>query len=285
MVMTQSFPNLGFGLGLRAPHYEEILATRPKSIDWFEIISENFLDAHEGYWDFLATLRRDYPFVMHGVSMSIGSTDPFDETYIEKLKALMAFLEPAWVSDHLCFTGLNSHNTHDLLPLPYTEEALRHVTNRIDEMQGKLGRRLVFENPSTYLEFAASTIPEWEFLSAMTKATGCGLLLDINNVYVNAFNHGFSARTYIDALPADSIAQIHLAGHLNKGTHIIDTHDHPVIDEVWNLYTYAMQRIGFRSTMIEWDDNIPPLSELIAELAKARHRAEPEAKNALQRRA
>ena len=268
--MTTTYPHLGFGLGLRAPHYEEILRDRPQNIDWFEIISENFLDAHEGYWDFLETLRSTYPFVMHGVSMSIGGTDPFDADYIRKMKKLIEFLQPAWVSDHLCFTGINRHNTHDLLPIPLTEESLRHVTARIDEMQNHLNRKLVFENPSSYLEFAQSDIPEAEFMAAMAKSTGCGILLDVNNVYVSAFNHGFDAKAYIDAIPADAIAQIHLAGHDHRGTHIIDTHDRAVIDPVWDLYAYALRQKGFHSTMVEWDDRIPPLPELIAALDKAR---------------
>lgn len=284
--MKDTYSNLGFGLGLRAPHYDEILRDRPKSVDWLEIISENYLDAHEGYWDFLAELRRDYPFVMHGVSMSIGGTDPFDENYVRKLKNLIKHLEPAWVSDHLCFTGMNSHNTHDLLPVPYTQESLRHITSRIHEMQEKLGQRLVMENPSTYLEFAESDIPEAEFMAEMAKKTGCGILLDVNNVYVSSFNHGFDAEAYIDTIPADTIAQIHLAGHQNNGTHIIDTHDNHVIDAVWNLYAYAIRQKGFRSTMIEWDEKIPLLSTLIAELDKVRTvSAREDGAHAVQRRA
>jgi uncharacterized protein len=284
-MLQNSCHNLGFGLGLRAPHYEEILRDRPKNIDWFEIISENYLDAHEGYWDFLADIRRDYPIVMHGVSMSIGGTDPFDAAYVQKLKNLIDFLQPAWVSDHLCFTAVKSHNTHDLLPIPYTQESLRHVSARILEMQERLGRALVIENPSTYLEFEASEIPEAEFLSLMAEATGCGLLLDINNVYVSSFNHNFDARAYVDAIPARSIAQIHLAGHQNLDTHIIDTHDDHVIDPVWDLYAYALAQKGARSTMIEWDDKIPPLATLIAELDKARAIAAQQEMHVLQRRA
>jgi uncharacterized protein (UPF0276 family) len=268
--MNTLFPNLGFGLGLRAPHYEEILRDRPKQVGWFEIISENFLDAHEGYWEFLAELRQDYPFALHGVSMSIGGSDPINEDYVRKLKRLIDFIEPAWVSDHLCFTGVHSHNTHDLLPIPYTKDSLRHVISRIDTMQERLGRRLVFENPSTYLEFQQSDIPEAEFLRALAQATGCGLLLDVNNVYVTCFNHGLDPHGYIDCVGDCSVAQFHLAGHQNNGTHIIDTHDAPVIDSVWDLYAETIAKTGFRSTMIEWDDKIPSLATLIAELEKAR---------------
>jgi len=279
------FPHLGFGLGLRAPHYDAILRDRPKNIDFFEIISENFIEAHEGYWDFLTDLRRDYAFVMHGVSMSIGGTDPLNDNYFHKLKKLADHLQPAWVSDHLCFTGLGGHNTHDLLPLPYTQESLRHLIARVQAAQEKLGRTLVIENPSTYLEFQESDIPEWEFLRDLAKATGCGILLDVNNVYVSAFNHGYDTKTYIDAIPADAIAQIHLAGHQNNGTHIIDTHDHPVVDPVWALYAYTMAAKGLRSTMIEWDDRIPSFDVLTAELDKARAIAAPETRHAIQRRA
>ncbi len=270
--MTNTYPYLGFGLGLRAPHYDDILRDRP-AVDWFEIISENFLDAHGGYWEFLTDLRRDYPFVMHGVGLSIGGDDPLDRDYLNKLRQLECFLHPAWVSDHLCFTTHGGHNTHDLLPIPYTEPMLHHVADRVRQVQDFLGRPLVLENPSTYLAFNASTIPEWEFLARLAQDTGCGLLLDVNNVYVSAFNHGFDAQNYIDAIPAEHIAQIHLAGHCHKGTHIIDTHDAHVADPVWELYAYAMRRKGRISTMIEWDDAIPPLSALITELTQARHYA------------
>src|SRR5271170_3151945 len=227
-----NYPNLGFGLGLRSPHYDLIVEQRPKTVDWFEIISENFLESHKGYWDFLADLRRDYPIVMHGVGMSIGSTDPLNRDYLEKLKTLADFLQPPWLSDHLCWTGVHGKNTHDLLPVPYTEESLRHIVGRIRQVQDILERRILLENPSTYVEFADSKMPEWEFLARMAEEADCGLLLDINNVYVSAFNHGYDAKTYIDAIPQERIVQIHLAGHENFGTHIVDTHDHPVIGEV-----------------------------------------------------
>ncbi|MBI3419117.1 MAG: DUF692 domain-containing protein [Proteobacteria bacterium] len=264
-----AYPYLGFGLGLRAPHYEQVLREQP-DVDWFEIISENFIDAHQGYWDYLADLRCDYPLVMHGVSLSIGSPDPLNQEYLRKLKKLADFIKPAWLSDHLCFTGLGGHNTHDLLPLPYTQEALRHVIARVDEAQERLGRVIVLENPSTYFEYRQSELAEWDFLRELAKATGCGILLDVNNVYVSAFNHGFDPKTYIDAIPAEAIAQIHLAGHKNKGTHIVDTHDAPVIEDVWGLYATTIAQKGSISTLIEWDENIPPLATLLAEMEKAR---------------
>jgi uncharacterized protein (UPF0276 family) len=268
--MHAASQHLGFGLGLRAPHYETILATRPKGVDWFEIISENFIDAHSGYWDFLSDLRRDYPIIMHGVSLNIGSTDPLNMVYLAKLKKLADHLNVPWFSDHLCWTGVNAHNSHDLLPLPYTEEMLAHIATRIDQLQQTMGRRFVLENPSSYLEFNASTIPEWEFLARLAHQTGCGLLLDVNNVYVSAFNHGFDAKKFIDAIPASAIAQIHLAGHRNFGTHIIDTHDGHVIDDVWALYDYTIRSKGAVATMVEWDDDIPEFDVLLAEIDKAR---------------
>lgn len=271
--MKTTYPYIGFGLGLRATHYDLILQTRPKSVDWFEIISENFIDAHKGYWDFMADLRQDYPIIMHGVSLNIGSSDPLDSGYLKKLKKLADFLQPPWISDHLCWTGVNSKNTHDLLPVPYTPQTLTHICERIKQVQEFMERPFILENPSTYLEFNESSIPEWEFLAELTRNTGCGLLLDVNNIYVNSFNHGYDAKKYIDAIPAASIAQIHLAGHHNFGTHIVDTHDAHVKNEVWDLYGYAIKSKGKISTMIEWDDNIPEFEVLLAELNKARRLA------------
>jgi len=265
-----AYPDIGFGLGLRSPHYDTILEHRPKKIDWFEIISENFMEAHKGYWDFLADLRRDYPMVMHGVGMSIGSTDCLNLDYLKKLKALADFLQPPWLSDHLCWTGVHGKNTHDLLPVPYTEESLRHIVERIKKVQDILGRRILLENPSIYLEFTVSGITEWDFLARMSEDADCGLLLDVNNVYVSAFNHGYDAKKYIDAIPSDRVVQIHLAGHKNYGTHIIDTHDAHVLDDVWKLYEYTIATKGKVSTMVEWDDNIPAWDVLVAELEKAR---------------
>lgn len=273
VIPSSCYPYLGFGLGLRAKHYDVILETRPKNVDWFEIISENFIEAHKGYWDFLADLRRDYPIIMHGVSLNIGSADPLNQAYLTKLKALANFLQPPWLSDHLCWTGVSGKNTHDLLPVPYTPQILKHVTERIKHVQDFLQRPFILENPSTYLEFTESIIPEWEFLAEICKNTGCGMLLDINNIYVNSFNHGYDAKKYIDAISAESIAQIHLAGHHNFGTHIVDTHDAHVKDDVWDLYAYAIKTKGKISTMIEWDDNIPEFDVLLAEIGKARQLA------------
>jgi len=270
VVPSSVYHVLGFGLGLRAPHYSEILETRPKTIDFFEIISENFIDAHSGYWDFLADLRCDYPIIMHGVSLNIGSPDALNFEYLAKLKKLADFLDVPWFSDHLCWTGANAHNSHDLLPLPYTKEMLSYIVERVKRVQDFVGREFIMENPSSYLEFAESTIPEYEFLAEIAERADCGVLLDVNNVFVSAFNHGFDAKKYIDTIPAERIAQIHLAGHSNFGTYIIDTHDKNVTDEVWKLYEYATKIKGEKSTMIEWDENIPEFSELVAELKKAR---------------
>ena len=264
------YQNIGFGLGLRSPHYDEIIANRPKQVDWFEIISENFIDAHQGYWEFLADLRENYPIVMHGVSLSIGSPDPINKEYLKKLAKLADFLQVPWLSDHLCWTGMNGKNTHDLLPLPYSEEMLAHVTSKIQQVQETLGRNIVIENPSSYVEFKASQMSEVEFLARLVELTDCGILLDVNNVFVSAFNHGFDAKEYIDAMPAANIAQIHLAGHKNFGTHIIDTHDDFILDDVWRLYDYTIKTKGQISTMIEWDENIPEFAILLAELEKAR---------------
>lgn len=264
-----NIPNLGFGLGLRAPHYDEILKKRP-NIDWFEIISENFIDAHQGYKDFLAELRQDYPFVMHGVSLSIGSTDPINKEYLSKLKNLADFIQPIWVSDHLCFTGVMGVNTHDLLPVPYTDEALKHIASRIRIVQEILERPLILENPSSYIEFKGSSMSEPEFISLLANEADCGLLLDINNIYVSAFNHGLDAKEYIDTIPADRIVQIHLAGHKDCGDYKIDTHDREVTDEVWQLYAYTIATKGKKSTMVEWDEHIPEFATLLAEVEKAR---------------
>lgn len=261
---------LGFGLGLRTPHYETFLNERPRSVAWLEIISENYMRAHPGYWRMLADLRQDYPLVMHGVSLSIGATDALDADYLSDLKKLADHLEVAWVSDHLCYTGVNHENTHDLLPIPYTEEALRHLIPRVHAVQEMLGRPMVFENASSYLEFAGATMDEPEFFRALVQATGCGILLDVNNVYVSSFNHGWDAKAYIDAIPAEAIVQYHLAGHTDKKSHLIDTHNAPVIDPVWDLYRYTLETKGMISTMIEWDTDIPAFTVLEAELEKAK---------------
>ncbi len=262
-------PSQGFGLGLRTAHYEEIAALRP-AVDWFEILSENYLVPGGKPLDWLDRIRAEYPVVMHGVSMSIGSTDPLDRAYLRQLKTLAGRVEPLWISDHLCWTGVATRNLHDLMPLPYTEEALRHVAARVGEVQDFLGRRILIENVSSYVTYTDSAMEEWEFLAELAGRADCLLLLDVNNIYVSAFNHGFDPQHYLAAIPAGRVQQIHLAGHHNRGDCIVDTHDAPVIDPVWDLYASAIRQLGPVSTMIERDDNIPPLAELLAELDHAR---------------
>ncbi len=259
----------GFGLGLRSEHYADFAQAQP-GVDWLEVISENFLVPGGKPLHHLERIRRDHPVVMHGVSMSIGSTDPLDLAYLRELKALAQRIEPAWISDHLCWTGVDHHNLHDLLPLPYTEAALRHVVQRVQQVQELLGRRLLLENVSSYVSFAGDEMSEWEFIAELMRRADCELLLDVNNVYVSSVNHGFDAKTFINAMPRERVRQIHLAGHEDHGDHLIDTHDHPVCEAVWQLYAYTVQRLGGVPTMIERDDHIPPLPELLAELAVAR---------------
>ncbi len=261
-------PNLGLGVGLRNKHLNTIL-TQGAGVEWFEIISENFIDNY-GYSRYaLDQIKEQVPIVMHGVSLSIGSTDPLNFDYLAKLKSLAADIQPAWISDHLCWTGIASVNSHDLLPLPLNEESLKHVVARVAMVQDYLDRPLVLENPSTYVQFQHSTFTEWEFLAELTRQTGCGLLLDVNNVYVSAFNHQFDPETYIRNLPHDRIVQIHLAGPTDCGDYLIDTHDQPVPTAVWHLYALAQQLTGGVSTLLEWDANIPDYPELLNELRKA----------------
>ena len=266
-------PFLGFGLGLRPEHYPAVLEDRP-AVDWFEIISENYLVAGGKPLYFLDRIREHYPMVMHGVSLSIGGCDPLDPGYLAALKRLAARVEPAWISDHLCWTGIDGRNLHDLLPLPYTEEAIAHVAGRVGQVQDCLGRQILLENVSSYVTYTDSRISEWEFLSAVAERADCHILLDVNNVYVSAHNHGFDPLAYLDGVPPGRVRQIHLAGHSHNGSLIVDTHDHPVPDPVWALYAEAIARLGPVSTMIERDDDIPPLEALLAELAQARSLAE-----------
>ncbi len=262
-------PNLGMGVGLRSPHYPYLLRNRP-SVDWFEVISENYIDSQGRPRAVLNAIAEHYPVVMHGVSMSIGSCDPLNRDYLQKLKRLAGEINACWISDHLCWTGIAGHNSHDLLPIPLTEESLAHVVERVRVVQEILERPLVLENPSTYVTFKASTIPEWDFLSRLTEETGCGLLLDVNNVYVSSRNHGFDPIEYIENVPHDRIVQVHLAGHTDFGTHCIDTHDGPVVDPVWELYRLVCQKTGGVSTLLEWDAQIPEFPVVHAELLKAR---------------
>jgi len=261
--------NLGFGLGLRVDHYETILNSEP-AVDWFEIISENYLVPGGKPLHYLDRIRERYPLVMHGVSMSIGSTDPLNVDYLKQLKELARRVEPAWISDHLCWTGVHGTNLHDLLPLPYTEETIAHVAARIREVQDYLGRQMLIENVSSYVSYAQSQLSEWDFLRTVCERADCLLLFDVNNVYVSSVNHGFDPLDYLNGIPAERVQQMHLAGHEDHGRYIIDTHDHPVPDPVWELYAQALRRFGPVSTMIERDDNIPPLDELVTELDHAR---------------
>ena len=262
-------PPLGFGLGLRVEHYEAILAQRP-DIDWLEALTENYLVPGGKPLHYLTRIRERYPLVLHGVSLSIGSTHPLDREYLAQVKALAARIEPEWISDHLCWTGIAGRNVHDLLPLPYTEEALANVVERVRTVQDILGRRILLENVSSYVTFRDSRLTEWEFLTAVAEQSDCLILLDINNIYVSSVNHEFDPHDYLNAIPVERVQQMHLAGHEDHGDYLIDTHDHPVPDPVWGLYAAAVQRFGNVATMIERDANIPPLEELCAELAAAR---------------
>ncbi|MFI5007823.1 MAG: DUF692 domain-containing protein [Solirubrobacterales bacterium] len=269
-------PDLGIGVGLRTVHFGHILAQQPP-VDWFEVLSENFLDTGGRPLYVLDQVAERYPVALHGVSMSIGSTDPLDLGYLGKLKALADRTRARWVSDHLCWTGVLGRNTHDLLPMPYTEEALRHTITRVREVSERLERPLVLENPSSYVQFAGSTMSEWEFLSRLAEQADCGLLLDVNNVFVSAFNHGFDPLEYIAGIPADRVVQYHVAGHTNKGTHILDTHSDHALPEVWELYRLAWKRTGATATLYEWDEDIPEFDVVHAEARKAlEHRDTPE---------
>lgn len=271
-------PDLGVGVGLRIPHYEAIFSSFPH-IDWFEIISENFMVRGGKPLANLDRILAHYPVIQHGVSLSIGSTDPLDFDYLRQLKNLLHHVRCPWVSDHLCFTNAGGVNSHDLLPLPYTEEALRHVASRARIVQDFLEVPFALENASSYLTYTSSAMTEWAFLSAIADEANCGILLDVNNIYVSSYNHGFDPSEYVAAVPAHRVVQIHLAGHTNYGKYIIDTHSDHVIDPVWDLYRQAIRRIGSVSTLIEWDDDIPPLETLLAEAERARQIRDAEVAN------
>jgi uncharacterized protein (UPF0276 family) len=261
--------NLGLGVGLRSTHFAHLLQHWP-DVDWFEIISENYMDSRGRQRYVLDQLAERYTIVMHGVSLSIGSTDPLNLDYLKSLKRLADAVQVKWVSDHVCWTGVAGRNTHDLLPLPYTEASLKHVVDRIRIVQQVLERPLVLENPSSYVTFASSTMSEAEFIARMASDADCGLLLDVNNVYVSSVNHDFDPVEYLNQLPTERIVQFHLAGHTNMGTHLIDTHDGHVVDPVWELYRHAHQLTGGVSTLLEWDARIPPFPVVHAEVLKAR---------------
>jgi len=264
-----NWPNLGFGVGLRADHYDDVLSGS-KGADWFEAITENYIDTKGRPMAVLDAVRRDYPIGLHGVGLSIGSVDPLDRRYLQALRALVDRIEPALISDHLCWSSIDGRALFDLLPLPLTEECLEHVVQRVCAVQDVLGCRILLENPSTYLHWNSSTIFEAEFLSEMAERADCGLLLDVNNVHVSSVNLGFDPRAYLDAIPAHRVGQVHLAGFSDMGTHLFDTHSRAVSDEVWDLYRYALERIGPVATTVEWDDDIPPWARLVQEVDCAR---------------
>lgn len=268
--MLGSHPRFsGYGLGLRKEHYRDFLETTVP-VDFVEVISENFMIDGGQPRDILRRVRERHPVALHGVSMSIGSADGLKPEYLQRLKALVDEIEPLFVSDHLSWSRIGRFNSHDLLPLPYTEEALDIVCRNVETAQEFLGRTMLFENPSSYLSFDASSMSEWEFLSALCNRTGCNLLLDVNNIYVSSVNHGFDAIAYLDGIPVDRVRQIHLAGHTKGDDLLIDTHDQPVCADVWTLYAEARRRLGPVATMIERDDDIPPLATLLEELSVAR---------------
>ncbi|MGQ0677832.1 MAG: MNIO family bufferin maturase [Rhodospirillales bacterium] len=260
----------GFGLGLRTDFQAELLEGDVRPVDWLEVLSENYLVPGGPPLANLERARARYPLAMHGVSLSIGASDPLDMDYLRQLRDLARRVEPAIVSDHLCWTGHAGVNSHDLLPVPHTEEAIRHIAERVARVQDYLGRRIALENVSSYVDYSFSAVPEWEFLGAVAARADCDILLDVNNIYVSAYNHEFDPLDYLAGVPAGRVRQFHLAGHQNNASHIVDTHDHPVIGPVWRLFAEALRRFGPRPAMIERDANIPPLAELLAEVAEMR---------------
>lgn len=266
-------PYLGVGVGLRTSHYADVLERGRRDelgVDWFELISENYMIPGGRPLRILGEVREFAPVALHGVSLNIGSTDPLDSEYLDDLERLIALARPSWLSDHLCWTGVGGTNLHDLLPLPYVGDVIEHVAERVRRVQDRLGRRIALENVSSYLSFAHDAMPEWEFLGAVAEAADCGILLDVNNVFVSAHNHDFDAMKYIDSIAPERVFQIHLAGHSVSGSMLIDTHDHPVPDPVWTLYERAIEKLGPVSTLIEWDDRIPTYARLVEEADKAR---------------
>jgi len=266
--MTISRPDLGHGIGLRTKHFARFMAERPP-VDWVEAVSENFMAPGGRPVAVLEKVRREVPVVLHGVSLAIGSVDPLSERYLSELESIVKRIEPAMVSDHLCWGTHRGQYVHDLLPLPYTEEALDHVASRVRQVQDRIGRPLFLENPSSYVAFKDSTMTEWEFLSQLARRSGCGLLLDVNNVYVSSRNFGFDPVEYLRGIPADREGYFHLAGHADKGKYLLDTHDHAVPAPVWDLYRGALRRFGRIPSLVEWDDAIPPLEDVVAESLRA----------------
>jgi hypothetical protein len=271
-VQLPSWPLLGCGVGLRTNHFEKILTDRPllPAVDWFEATTENFMNSGGRPLWVLEQVRRNYPIVLHGVSLSIGSVDPLNSEYLARWKALVDRIDPAMVSDHLCWASVENKNYHDLLPLPFTEEALRHIVERVGQAQDFLGRRILLENVSSYISYKHSAMTEWDFLAEVSRRSGCGILLDINNIYVNAVNHGFSPQDFLRGVPAEAVGYCHLAGHTHMGKWLFDTHSRPVIEPVWDLYRDALALFGKKSTLVEWDEEIPEWDRLAAEAARAR---------------
>jgi uncharacterized protein len=269
-VTDPRFPPLGFGLGLRPVHYEALLDTPAPDVSWLEVLTENYLIPGGRPLHFLERLRERYPLVMHGVSLSIGSADELNVPYLHEVRALADRFEARWVSDHLCWTGVEGINLHDLMPLPYTEAMVQHVAQRVAAVQDILGRRMLIENVSSYITYTRSEMTEWEFLSEIAQRADCLLLLDVNNIYVSSINHEFDPLDYLNGVPRHRVQQFHLAGHSNEGDYLIDTHDAPVCEAVWQLYARAVERFGVVSTMIERDADIPELPVLLAELEQAR---------------
>lgn len=259
----------GCGIGLRSEHFDQIESEKP-DIPWLEILSDNYLLEGTVQRDYLYQVRHDYPVTFHGVGLSIGSTEPLNKDYLTRLKQLKDEVQPAWISDHLCWTSAHGVVTHDLIPLPYSETVIQHIVERIDQVQNFLGQQLVIENVSSYLQFKSSEMTEWEFINEVTERSDCKLLLDVNNIYVSSHNHNFKAEDYLYAMPAERVAEIHLAGYEDKGTHFLDTHSRPVTEPVWELFKKAVQHVGEVPVLIEWDNDIPPLGRLLEEAETAR---------------
>lgn len=268
------FPDLGIGLGLRVPHYSDIRGGRSK-VQWFEALSENYMEDGGRPIHILSEIRKEKTIALHGVSLSVASTDPLNGDYLKRLKILVDRVEPAIISDHCCWTGFAGQNLHDLMPVPFTREAINHIADRVLKVQDILGRRILLENVSSYISFKHSEMSEWEFLRELVIRADCGLLLDVNNVYVSSVNHGFDPMTYINAIPKERVGQIHLAGHSKREEageiFLIDTHDGPVCEDVWSLYEKTLNHVGLVSTMVEWDADIPSYERLEAEVTKAEH--------------